>query len=193
MSATNAAFGFRPAYHPSGLDRAKKYAVAAAYGTQMQKGQPCILNTNGTVTVGTAAADLLGILAGFEYIDANGKPWVSSYWPAGQTVQSGTTPIAWVYDDPTMVYEVQADGSIATTAIGDQADVSNISATVGVPASGNVMSACTLSATLAGAGVQGQFRIVGFGQQVDNAPGDAFTIVQVMLARSQYVSNKVAI
>lgn len=193
MSATNAPFGFRPAYFPTGRERAKKYAVASAYGTQMQKGQPCILNTNGTVTVGTAAADLLGILAGFEYTDANGKPWVSTYWPAGQTVLSGTTPIAWVYDDPGIVYEVQADGSIAQTAIGDQADVSNVSATAGVPSSGNVMSACTLSATLAGVGVQAQFRIVGFGQQVDNTPGDAFTIVQVQLARSQFVSNKVAV
>ncbi len=187
MSAVNAPFGFRPAYQPIGLDRAKKYAVASGYGTAMYKGQPCILNTNGTVTVGTAAADLLGILAGFEYVDATGKPNVSTFWPAGQTVQSGTTPIAWVYDDVTNVYEVQADGPVAQTAVGDQADVSNVGA------NGNGLSQCTLSASLAGAGVQAQFRIVGFSQAVDNVPGDAFTVVQVQLARSQYVSNKVAV
>ena len=55
------------------------------------------------------------------------------------------------------------------------------------------LSAATLSATLAGAGVQAQWRIVGFAGYVDNTPGDAFTIVQVQLARSQYVANKVAI
>lgn len=187
MSATAAPFGFRPAYNPIGLERAKKYAVAAAYGTAMYKGQPVILNTNGTVTAGTAAADLLGIAAGFDWVDATGKPTVSTFWPAGQTVLSGTTPTAWVYDDPNNVYEVQSDGSVAQAAIGDQSDVSNV---------GNnslSLSTCTLNATLAGVGVQGQFRIVGFGQQIDNVPGDAFTIVQVQLARSQYVSNKVAV
>ena len=102
---------------------------------------------------------------------------------------AGTPPVAYVYDDPSNVYEVQADGSVAQAAIGDQADVSNVSAASTLIG----RSQCTLSATLAGVGVQAQFRIVGFGQQVDNAPGDAFTIVQVQLARSQYVANKVAI
>jgi hypothetical protein len=189
MSATNAPFGFRPAYHPSGYERAKKYAIASAYGTAMYKGQPCILNTNGTVTAGTAAADLLGVFAGCEYVDATGKPWVSTYWPAGQTVISGNVPLAWVYDDPELVYEVQSDGSIPQTAIGDQGDVSN----VGNFNSANFTSTCTLSATLAGAAAQAQFRIVGFGQAIDNLPGDAFTVVQVKLARSQFISNRAAI
>lgn len=189
MSSTLAPFGFRPAYHPSGLDRAKKYTIAAAYGTSIYKGTPVILNTNGTIVIGTAAADLLGIFAGVEYIDALGKPTLSNYWPAGQTLQANSVPVAWVYDDPAIIYEVQADGSIAQTAIGDQADVSN----VGNGSTQTGLSAATLSAVLAGAGVQAQFRIVGFGQYVDNAPGDTYTIVQVQLARSQYVANKVAV
>lgn len=187
MSASSAPFGFRPSYFPTGLDRASKYAIAAAYGTAMYKGQPCILNTNGTVVVGTAAADLLGIFNGCEYVDASGKPWVSTFWPAGQTVLSGTVPVAWVWDAPDVIYEVQADGSIPQTAIGDQADVSN----VGNNANG--LSTCTLSSTLAGAGVQAQFRIVGFNGNVDNLPGDAFTIVQVQIARHQFRANKVAV
>lgn len=189
MSATNAPFGFRPAYNPIGLERAKKYTIAAAYGTAINEGQPVILATNGTVTAGTAAADLLGIFAGVEYVDATGKPNYSPNWPAGQTVLAGTVPVAYVYDDPSNVYEVQADGSVAQTAIGDQADVSNVSAVNSLVG----RSQCTLSASLAGVGVQAQWRIVGFGQQLDNAPGDAFTIVQVQLARSQFVANKVAV
>lgn len=187
MSAASAPFGFRPAYNPTGLDRAKKYAITAAYGTAIYKGQPVILNTNGTITVGTAAADLIGMFAGCEYVDATGKPTVSNFWPAGQTVLAGTVPLAWVYDDPEQVYEVQADGSVAQTAIGDQADVSNVGNNSGG------QSTSTLSATPAGAGVQAQFRIVGFNQNLDNLPGDAFTIVQVKLARHQYIANKVAI
>lgn len=189
MTATSAPFGFRPAYNPIGLERAKKYTIASAYGTQLYKGQPVLLNTNGTIVAGTAAADLLGIFVGVEFIDANGKPNVQNTWPAGQTVLSGTVPVAWVLDDPNEVYEVQATGAVPQTAIGDQADVANVSN--GSTATG--LSSCGLSSTLAGAGVQAQFRVVGFGQGVDNAAGDAFTIVQVQLARSQMIANKVAI
>ena len=187
MSAASAPFGFRPAYHPSGLERAKKYAIASAYGTAIYKGQPVILNTNGTIVVGTAAADLLGVFAGCEYVDSTGKPTVSTFWPASTAVLAGTVPTAWVYDDPEQIYEVQSDGSIAQTAIGDQADVSNVGNNA------NSLSTATLSATLAGAAAQAQFRIIGFGQQIDNLPGDAFTVVQVKLARHQFISNKVAI
>ncbi len=192
MSAVSAPFGFRPAYNPIGLERAKAYTIASAYNTQISKGQPVILNTNGTVTAGGAAADLLGIFAGVEYIDSNtGKPVVSTFWPANQ---AATNIRAWVWDDPNNVYEVQSDGSIAQTAIGDQADVSNATNVTGSAAiGGNVLSACTLSSTLAGGGAQAQFRIVGFGTQVDNLAGDAFTIVQVQIARHQFISNKVAV
>jgi len=184
MSAVSAPFGFRPAYNPIGLDRAKKYTIAAAYGTAIYEGQPVILNTNGTITAGTAAADLLGVFAGCEYIDATGKPNVSNYWPG---TAGATNIVAWVYDDPNNVYEVQSDGSIAQTAIGDQADISNATA------NSNGRSQATLSSTVATVGVQAQFRIVGFGQQLDNAPGDAFTICQVQIARHQYITSKVAI
>ena len=188
MSATSAPFGFRPAFHPSGLDRNTQMYIAAGYGTQINEGMPVILNTNGTVTAGTGAADLIGIFMGCEYVDATGKPNVSRFWPAGQTVLAGTQPVAWVNTDPATVYEVQADGSVALTAIGDQGDVTNVAA-----ATSFGTSQCTFASALAGAGVQGQFRIVGFSQALDNAIGDAFTVVQVQIARHQFVSSKAAI
>lgn len=186
MSDVSAPFGFRPAYHPMGFDRANKYTIASSYGTAIYKGGPVILNTNGTIVVGTAAADLLGIFVGCEYTDNTGKRNVSPFWPAGQVA---TDIVAWVIDDPDVVYEVQANGPVAQTAIGDQADVVN----VGAGSTQTGLSSAGLSSTLAGAGVQAQFRIIGFGQYVDNLPGDAFTIVQVQLARHQFVANKVAV
>ncbi len=188
MPAVSAPFGFRPSYSPIGFDRAKRYPIAAAYGTAILKNQPVILNTNGTITAGTAAADLLGVFAGCEYVDATGKPNVSPNWPAGQTVLAGTQPVGWVYDDPENVYEVQADATLALTSIGDQADVSNAAA--GSTVTG--MSQATLGA-LAGAGAQAQFRIVGLALNQDNAWGDLFPVVQVKIARHQFIANKVAI
>ncbi len=186
MSSTSAPFGFRPAYNTIGLERAKKYTIATGYATSLYKGQPVTLNTNGTIVTGAAAADIKGVLAGVEYTDSTGKPNYSPYWPAST---AATNIIAWVWDDPTIVWEVQADGAVAQAGVGDQTDVVNVSS--GSTLTG--LSTSGVSSTLAGAGVQGQFRIVGFGQQVDNAPGDAYTIVQVQIARDQYVSNKVAV
>lgn len=189
MSSTLAPFGFRPAYFPTGLDRAKKYTIASGFATAIFKNQPVILNTNGTIGNGSAAADLLGVFAGVEFVDATGRPFVQNFWPAGQVVFAGTTPTAWVYDDPEIVYEVQADGPVLQAAVGDQADYTNVN--TGSALTG--LSTATLASVLAGVGVQAQWRIVGFSQALDNVPGDAFTVVQVQLARSQLRANKVAV
>ena len=188
MSATSAPFGFRPAYNTIGLERAKRYAIASGYGTALYKGQPVTVNTNGTIVTAAGAADLKGILAGVEFVDANGKPNLQPNWPAGQTIPAGGFAYAWVWDDPTIVYEVQATGSIAQAGVGDQADAANISS--GSAQTG--LSQCGLG-SLVGAGNQGQFRVVGFGLAPDNAPGDAYTVVQVQIARDQYVANKTAV
>ena len=189
MSAVAAPFGFRPSYNPIGLDRAKRYTIAGGYPTALFKGMPVILNTNGTINAGTAGADLLGVFIGCTYVDANGKPNVQSTWPAGQAIFPGTVPEAWIADDPNDVFEVQASGSIPQTAIGDQSDVLN----VGNGSLSTGLSTCALNATLAGAAGQGQFRIVGISPNVDNVAGDAFTVVQVQIARHQYIANKAAI
>lgn len=185
---TLAPFGFRPAYHPTGLERGISYAVAAAYPVNMFKGDPVILNTNGTVTAGTAAADLLGVFNGVEFIDVTGKPTYSNFWPAGQTVFPGQVPTAYVWSDPNVVYDVQVNGSVAITAIGDQADM-----VVGAGSIQTGLSTAALNATLVGAAGQGQFRIIDINRDPANAVGDPFTVVQVQLARSQFVANKVAI
>lgn len=187
MSATSAPFGLRPVYHPTGLVRAKKYTIASAYGTAIYKNQPVILNTNGTITAGTAAADLVGVFAGCEYTDSTGKRNVSPNWIASTTA---TDIVAWVYDDPDIIFEIQADGSVAQNAIGDAGDLTNASS--GSTTTG--LSACTFGAsTLSGPGASAQLRIVGFGQQVDNAPGDAYTIVQVTINEHSYAAAKNAL
>lgn len=189
MTAVSAPFGFTPVYHPTGLDRGIRRTIASGYGTAIYKGMLALLNTNGTVVAGTAAADYLGIFAGVEYVDSTGKPNYSPFWPAGQTTFSGTNPNAYIWEDDRTVFEVQANGPVAQAAIGDQTDVVNVGA--GSALTGQSTSG--VSSTLAGVGVQGQFRITGFRLSEDNSPGDAFTVVQVQMARQQFVANKTAI
>lgn len=187
MSATASPYGLIPVYHPSGLARPAAYTINPTYGSSIYKGDPVILNANGTVTVGTAAAALLGVFMGCEYVDATGKPTYSNYYPASQSVQTGSVITAWVITDIETVYEIQMSGQLSATlatamaAIGDEADIIY---TAGSTSTG--LSACSLNTTLAAAGNQKQFRIVGFGLQPDNAPTDAYPIVRVTLANTQF-------
>lgn len=192
MSASNAPFGMRPAFHPTGLDRAKAYTngIASGYATGILKFQPVFMNATGRVIAPVAAsgADYIGVFAGVDYIDAFGKPVASNQWVSGTVTLAGTPVNVWVWDDPYIIYEIQADGSVPQNQ-GNQVDFSNV--TAGSTFTGS--SACTASATLKGTGVQGMLRIIDKGRQVDNDWGDAFTILQVQVARHQYVSAKTAV
>ncbi len=183
MSATASPNGLTPVYHPSGLDRASAYTITAAYSSGIFKGDPVILNANGTITVGAAASALLGVFAGCEYIDATGKPTYSNFWPASQSTQSGSVITAWVYTDPEIVYEIQGVSALTVAAIGDEADISTYAA--GSTSTGlSIVSLAT--GTLAGAGSQKQFRIIGAGLAPDNLIGDTYPVLRVTLANTQF-------
>jgi hypothetical protein len=190
MSATNAPFGLRPAFHPSGLDRAQALAggIASAYNTDILKGQPVKLDSNGNIIVAAAGDSFQGAFAGVEWTDTTGRRRVSNYWPANTAYQTGSC-VAYFYNDPLIVYEIQAAGSLAQTAVGDQADLSNT--TAGSTTTG--LSQCTLSTTLAGAGNTAQMRIVDLAPYPDNAWGDAYTVVRVTVNKSQYQATVVAV
>ena len=183
MSATSAPFGLRPAFHPSGLDRAVALTdgIASAYAANILKGQPVKLNTSGVIVVAAAGDSFQGAFAGVEWTDTTGRRRVSNYWPTGTAYQTGSC-IAYYYADPLIVYEIQCDGSLAQTSIGDQADLSNT--TDGSTTTG--LSQCTLSSTLAGAGNAAQMKIVGLAPYPGNAWGDAYTIVRVTINKSQF-------
>jgi len=199
MSATSAPFGLRPAFHPSGLDRAAALAngiqavstsgnVSLGYATTILKGQPVKMNTGGYIVVAAAGDAFLGAFAGVEWTDSTGRRRVSNYWPASESFQVGSV-VAYYYQDPNIVYEIQADGTLAQTSIGDEADLSNT--TAGSTTTG--LSQCTLSTTLAGAGNSAQMRIIDIAPYPDNAWGDAFVIVRAQISESQYVATSNAI
>lgn len=191
MSATLNGFGLKPKWNKSGYVRPNAYPVGilSGYTSAIYKYSPVLMQTSGLLAIATVANDFLGVFAGVEYVDSTGRQILSPYWPASATYASDM--VAYIWDDPTIVFDIQCDGSLAQTALGDEADFTT--ATIG---SGNMTtgySSATLSSTLKGAGVQGQLQVVGLVPSVDNAWGDAFTNVQVRIARHQYVSNKVAI
>jgi len=209
MSATSAPFGLRPAFHPSGLDRAQALAngITSGLAVNILKGQPVVYTTaatvgstgaaNGTIipaaTPGNSAASsgyqVAGAFAGVEWTDVTGRRRVSNYWPSGTAFQTGSC-VAYFYNDPNIVYEIQADGSMAQTSIGGEYNFSNI--TNGSTTTG--LSQATLaSASAQSNGAQGQMRVVDLAPYVDNAWGDSYTIVRVTLSYTQFNAASTAV
>jgi hypothetical protein len=184
MSATNAPFGLRPAFHPSGLDRAQALAggIPSAYSSDILKGQAVLyVAGSGVIEPVNATGDSLsGAFAGVEWTDTTGRRRVSNYWPANTAYQTGSC-VAYFYNDPNIVYEIQADGSVAQTSIGLDANLSNFAAGSNVTG----LSQATMAATPLSTGAQGQLQILDLAPYVDNAWGDNFTIVRVQVARRQ--------
>jgi len=184
MSATLAPFGLRPAFHPSGLDRAQALAngIPSAYSSDILKGQAVLYVAGAGVIepVNATSDSLSGAFAGVEWTDTTGRRRVSNYWPANTAYQTGSC-VAYFYNDPNIVYEIQADGSVAQTAIGADANLSNFAAGSNVTG----LSQATMVATPLSSGTQGQVQILDLAPYPDNAWGDNFTIVRVQIAKRQ--------
>lgn len=195
MSSTNAPFGLRPAFHPSGLDRAQALANGiqavstsginnVGYGTNILKGQPVKYNASGWLNVAAAGDAFVGAFAGVEWTDGTGRRRVSNYWPASETFQTGSV-VAYFYNDPNIVYEIQSDATISQTALNAQFDFSNASA--GSTTTG--LSQATLGvSTITTTGVA-QMRVVDIAPYPDNAWGDTYVIVRVTVSNHQNVAT----
>lgn len=190
MSSTSAPFGLRPAFHPSGLDRAQALSngISSGYASNILKGQPVQHGTTangitlGTIGIATTSGPIAGAFAGLEFTDTTGRRRVSNYYPANTAFQTDSC-VAYFYNDNNIVYEIQASGSLTQTSIGNEYPFNNI--TAGSAVTG--LSQCTLNAGAAvGNGIQGQLRVVDLAPYVDNAWGDAFTVVRVVVSQSQF-------
>lgn len=190
MPATSAPFGLRPAFHPSGLDRAIALAdgIVSAYSTDILKGQPVKMATTGVIQVAAAGDAFQGAFAGVEWTDTTGRRRVSNYWPANTAYQTGSC-VAYYYSDPNIVYEVQAAGTLTQAAIGEEFDLSNT--TAGSTTTG--LSQATMSITPAGSGNNAQMRVINLAPYADNAWGDDYVIVQAQISKHQYVAVSNAI
>jgi hypothetical protein len=166
------------------LDRAQALAnvIESGYAANILKGQAVKLTAAaGYIVVASAGDPLFGVFDGVEWTDTTGRRRVSNYWPTGTAYQTGSL-IAYVWTDPQVVYEIQATGAIAQTALGQEFDISN--ATAGSTTTG--LSQCTMDTTAASANNSKQLRVVNIAPYPGNDWGDAYTIVRVQIAEHQY-------
>jgi hypothetical protein len=59
---------------------------------------------------------ILGVMNGCNYIDTDGKPRFSNFYPGTPLIKSGTEATVLIYDNPFQVYEIQADASLTNAA-----------------------------------------------------------------------------
>jgi len=193
MSSTSAPFGFRPSYHNSGQMRPKAYTIASGYAVGIFSGDPVKLTDAGVIQLGTSdgtrsgtvdGISLLGIFAGVEYTDSTGKPVVSNQWPASS---SATYIVAYVYDDPETLFDVQYDnpssGTTVQTAVGEECDW-----TVASPG-GSTSTGLSNTKLTAIQATSGQFQITSFAYGVDNALTDAYVVATVRINEHHYKAS----
>jgi hypothetical protein len=146
--------------------------IASAYDTSVFYGDFVKLVAAGTVekaAVTTAVvAGTVGIFVGCAYTDPNTKQKTfSQYWPA-DTVASDA--VAYVVDDPKLVFQMQGDGSIAQTGLGNNVQAISTAGSTDIGRSRNALDASSIATTNTF-----PLRIVDFVDGPDSAVGDSFT------------------
>jgi hypothetical protein len=177
MSSASTPFGLRPVQLLGGRVYAgavTHYNIASAYNTSIFSGDAVTMVAAGTVERDTADAAMvpIGVFVGCSYTDATRGFTQSQYWPASQVA---TDAVAYVVDDPDIIMEVQADGSITQAMVGSNFGMTQTSA--GSTATGN--SGMHLDASSTATTNTLPVRLISIVDRVGNAAGDAFTNVLV--------------
>lgn len=181
MANTNGPFGLRPVRKlGGGYVTATQYDIAYNYATVLYTGD--IVSVSGTgrnLVVGTTgnSAVNVGVFAGCWYKTPTGDTKFSHYWPGNV---GNTDAHALVYDDPDLVFEVQADGCAAADVgiVADWAGQASGSTATGLSGVYAVVSGKTDTSAL-------QLRVLGLANRPNNAYG-SYAKVEVVFALHAY-------
>jgi hypothetical protein len=194
MANTDSPFGLRPhnklGSTPNGNGlTAYKVQIPGVAGSSSSifQGDMVIPLTNGLVDVSAAdggSVAILGVMAGCQYTDLNGKPVFDNNYPGTSSLKSGTEATVFVYDDPFQVYEVQCDASLTNLATATALIHSNAEGTGFGSENANGISSGEISVASAGATTAtDNFRIVGFKdvEGIDYASAGVVALVKLNL------------
>ena len=178
MANSNWPHGFIPYNNLTGMPgRGSEYRIASGQSGNIFTGD--LVKSTGTgkgIAVAAAGDTVIGVFNGCQYVAVDGSVVYSHYWPTATTVKSGTEVIAWVYDDPLMLFECQASAAFAAADIGALSDMT--AATAGSTLTGRSGQQLD-SAQIAQAGAE-TLKIIDIVRDGDNAVGTNAKLV-VML------------
>ena len=194
MANIDAGFGLRPVgkLGSEAINMGtSQYEIASGETDVIFKGDLVKLETTGKITKsgnGDAVA-AIGVFNGCFYNDpTTQKPTFSNHYPGSITPTQGAID-AFVYDDPNMLFEIQADGVVAADKVGRNADI--------VYAAGNTIngqSKTEINSTVANAGAAAQLRIIRICEDPENsdiASANANWIVRIN--EHQYYADKAGV
>lgn len=152
--------------------------IASGLASNIYKGQPVKMNpATGTITPvtnpgGTPDA-LFAVFDGVYYTPVGGRPIDTPIWSSGTVWDTGYDMFVYVYPLwlPSTRIQVQADGSVAQTALGQGFNLNALS-------SGNTttgQSTCSVDSTGVAAGSQAQLAFIEFANGINDSIGDAYT------------------
>jgi hypothetical protein len=196
MASTASPYGLRAVNELGGLPYAgstRTFLInPAGYNTNIFNGSIVAINTAGyleiVTTVGSTSSDVfpagvVGVFVGCSFVNAQGQLMFSQYYPANTT---GVVQ-AFVIDDDRTVFQVQAAGTLAQTALGMNAILNAAQSTsTGSTQNGNSNTAISISTA---ATATYAFKIVGFVQGPFSTVGDAYTDVLVKFNVGSHAYN----
>lgn len=124
--------------------------IPSAYATSIFQGDLVTLTASaGTIAkdTGTTTANPVGVFWGCEYEDTSLGLFQKNNWVAGTTPKTGTTAWAYVYDDPDMLFEMQASATLGQNAIGTNAAIVQGAGNTATGLSGVTLNAATIATT----------------------------------------------
>ena len=183
MSSVSSPFGLKPAFHPSGIIRQLQNTIASGFPSDIFQFSPVAIAADGTLVPAAPDDRCVGAFMGVEYTGTDGRRRVGNRWEANTV---GEDIVAYYTEDPYLIYEIQADGSIAQTEIGQQYDWTALG--------GNTVTGLSnVALDTASAAANAGLRIIGINPAPDNVVGDDFTIVQVQISEHQYVADQASV
>ena len=127
MATTAAPYGARPvgtlSSSGSFTGKTRNLPIITTYGTQISNGDFVKVAADGTIAkdTGTTALTAVGIFLGCSYTDpTTSQKTFSNYWPASN---AATDAMAYVLDDPFVVFQMQSDEALNATDRGLNASV----------------------------------------------------------------------
>jgi len=127
MANRDAPFGFKPAAHlTGGVIRKQEYAIASALATAIGFGDvvdmPSASNKRIELAVAATATRIVGTFCGCSFQDTDGNQIYRRNWPASQATLGSEDAVAYVYDDPFIIFRCQGNGTAAATDPGKTSD-----------------------------------------------------------------------
>lgn len=189
MTTSATPFGMVPVqslaagYNSQGFET---FNILDGYTTAIYFGDVVKMATTGLIQKDTGTTTLTpwGVAVGFSYVDPSLGYWQNGqYWPASTTTGYSTGPLrpsVKVVNDPNAVFMIQANATVAQTALGANAAIVQTAGASPFYKSKNTLDASSINTT-----DTLPLRIVGLWEGPGNAWGDDYPILLVKFNNHQ--------